>query len=339
VIYRALGRTHLEVSALAFGAGPVAALMTGGDRDVQRATIARAVEQGINWFDTAATYGEGRSESALGAALGELDPGEKVQVATKVRLPEELHGPLRDSVREAVHASLKRLGRRRITLLQLHNAVTRQRGDEPTSLCPAEVLSPGGVLEAMADLKQTGDVAHLGLTGIGHPTALSEVIASEQFETVQTPYSLLNPSAGRVMSERFTEADYGDILSACARQSKGTFAIRVFAGGALANQPASQHTRKTRFFTLDLYHRDLQRAATLREWLASYEIEPTDAAVRFAVFHPHLTAAIVGLARPVEVDHAVASVARGPLPPAVEAALERWFDGGLTSFDEETRST
>ena len=54
MIVRTLGRTGLRVSAVSFGAGPVSGLMTGTDADLQHATVARAIERGINWFDTAA---------------------------------------------------------------------------------------------------------------------------------------------------------------------------------------------------------------------------------------------------------------------------------------------
>ena len=57
--FRALGRTGIEVSAIAFGAGPIPGLMTSQDRQRQRETLACALEAGVNWIDTAATYGAG----------------------------------------------------------------------------------------------------------------------------------------------------------------------------------------------------------------------------------------------------------------------------------------
>ena len=68
--YRPLGNTGIQVSVVSFGAGPIAGLMTSPQRaDDQLRTIARAIELGVNWFDTAATYAEGRSEECLGRAL------------------------------------------------------------------------------------------------------------------------------------------------------------------------------------------------------------------------------------------------------------------------------
>ena len=67
--FRALGRTGIDVSGIAFGAGPIPGLMTSQDRQRQRETLASALEAGVNWIDTAATYGAGQSESSLGQTL------------------------------------------------------------------------------------------------------------------------------------------------------------------------------------------------------------------------------------------------------------------------------
>ncbi|MBI3838133.1 MAG: aldo/keto reductase [Planctomycetia bacterium] len=72
VEYRTLGSTGLAVSAVSFGAGPVSQLLVGDRLDAQRETILRALDSGVNWFDTAATYGNGQSEANLGRVLAEL---------------------------------------------------------------------------------------------------------------------------------------------------------------------------------------------------------------------------------------------------------------------------
>src|SRR4249920_2683085 len=109
--YRTLGSTGLAVSAIAFGAGPVSQLLTGDCQQAQRETILRAVELGVNWFDTAATYGEGRSEESLGRVFQELGPTATaaVHVATKVRIPVAALHDIRRFVLDSVALSLKRL--------------------------------------------------------------------------------------------------------------------------------------------------------------------------------------------------------------------------------------
>jgi L-galactose dehydrogenase/L-glyceraldehyde 3-phosphate reductase len=316
--YRALGSTGLKVSALAFGAGPVPATMTSEDPDAQASVVARAIEQGINWFDTAAGYGQGKSEAALGATLRRLGASDRVHIATKVRLADDQFGAIAAAVRASVEASLSRLGVSRVTLLQLHNSITARRGDEPTSLTPTDVLDQ--ILPAFEQLRRDGLVRHIGLTGIGQADALRAVIRSGRFETLQIPYNLLNPSAGYAMPATLSETNYGNVIADCAETGMGVFAIRVLAGGALAGNPPSAHTLKTPFFPLALYDRDRQRAERLVELLPE-GMSPAEAAVRFALSHPNVTSAIVGFSTPEQVDDAVRWAGRGPLDDSLISAI------------------
>src|SRR5437588_12565596 len=84
--YRTLGKTGIRVSALSFGAGPISTLMVGDDTRRQRDVVAYAIDRGVNWFDTAATYGNGHSELNLGRGLEELVASSLVHGATKVGL-------------------------------------------------------------------------------------------------------------------------------------------------------------------------------------------------------------------------------------------------------------
>lgn len=313
LIYRRLGDTGIRVSAIAFGAGPVPALMTDPGSDAYLNTVRRAIAAGINWFDTAATYGKGVSELNLGAALRDAGSPEGIHVATKVRLMPEQLGDIRGAVRESVTGSLERLGVERVTLLQLHNSITARRSDEPTSITPADVLDAGGVLDAFEELRGEGLVEQIGLTGLGQPGALRTVISSGRFATVQTPYHLLNPSAGRTMPDSFAETDYGNVICDCAAAGMGVFAVRVFAGGALSGQPPSRHTHTTRFFPLDLYQRDQQRAAELLERVGG-RVDVKELAVRYVLSHQQITSAIIGFGEPAHVDEAVRFLEAGPLP-------------------------
>ena len=248
--YHALGSTGIQVSALAFGAGPVSQLLTGDNVDSQRRTLAAAIAVGINWIDTAATYGEGRSEENLGRALADLGAAEQVHVATKVRvMPDQLGRITADGARQRREqpAPAAATARYAAASSQLDHRVA---GAEPTSLTPAHVLAPGGLLEEMQRLRAAGLVEHFGLTALGEPAALREVIDTGHFATIQIPYNLLNPSAGRDVPADFAEANYGNLIGHAAGLGMGAFAIRVLAGGALAGKPPSPHTLKTPFFPL-----------------------------------------------------------------------------------------
>ncbi|MFP6767640.1 MAG: aldo/keto reductase [Planctomycetaceae bacterium] len=309
---RPLGRTGLDVSVLSLGAGPIPALMTGDTSDVQRAVLQRALQHGINWIDTAASYGDGRSEQNLGDSLRDLGALDGFHLATKVRLmPDQLaQRSIRDIVRDSVTGSLKRLGVERLTLLQLHNSVTGDRGDLPTSLTAEDVLGPQGVCQAMQELQDEGIVDHLGLTGLGPVSALRELIASDRFATLQVPYHLLNPTAGQPAVAGWTETDHGQIIDDCANAGMGVFAIRVYAGGAILGRPPAVHTYTTRFFPLDLYQRDARRAADLAATLPASDT-PQRAAVRFVVGNRAVTSAIIGFSETAHVDAAVAALPSG----------------------------
>ncbi|MEO2022617.1 MAG: aldo/keto reductase [Pirellulaceae bacterium] len=319
--YRTLGQTGIEVSAIALGAGPVPDLMTSRDSQRQLETLRCALDAGVNWIDTAATYGGGWSETNLGQALRDLDGVDAVHLATKVRLAMQDEGTIEARVRQSVTGSLQRLSVDRLALLQLHNSITVCRGDEPTSVSVEDVLGPGGVLEVFEQLQHEGVVDHLGLTGIGQPEALREVIRTGKWATIQVPYNVLNQSAGRDVLSDFTEANYGNVIADCAEQQMGVMAIRVYAGGALANQLPSRHTRQTRFFPLDLYERDQHRVERLASRLQG-DLDIKEVALRYVLGHPKISSAIIGFSEPGHVQDAVEYLAAGPLASAVIEKLQ-----------------
>ena len=313
--YQSLGNTGIEVSRLAFGAGPIPALMTGDDDGRQNQILQHAIDSGINWIDTAATYGNGNSETSIGRALQKLGDPSHVQLATKVRLfPEDL-ADMAGHIRRSVESSLKRLQRPKVTLLQLHNSVTNNRGDEATSITPDDVLH-NGVLAAMQQLQREGLVDFLGLTGIGHPHALREVINSGEFQTIQIPFNLVNPSAAFDFPESFVETSYGNVVADCVRNGMGVFAIRVYAGGALLGAEPAKHTYTTKFFPLDLYRRDCAKAAELAGRL-THGLSIQSAAIRFVTGNPQFTSAIVGFSETDHIDEAISACEAGPLPDSL----------------------
>ena len=108
---RTLGRTGLKVSALGFGCGAVGGLMVNGTPADQERAVAWAIDQGINYFDTAAQYGDGKSETNLGRVLKALKaPKDKTLVGTKMRVSPADRGRIGPAIVEAMDASLQRLG-------------------------------------------------------------------------------------------------------------------------------------------------------------------------------------------------------------------------------------
>ncbi len=287
------------------GAGPVSGLMTGSDHLLQRQLFETLVAYGIDWVDTAAGYGEGASERNIGRALEALAPNARAQfrVASKVRVDPHSAVPYREQILHSVEQSLKRLGLSKLTLLQLHNGVTQKTSDEPASVSAEEILKPGGIWEGLLAIKNAGLCDWIGLTGTGHPASLRHLIRQSLFDTIQLPYNILNPSAGTKMPEGFAEKNYDNILTDCKDQRMGVFAIRVLAGGAILQQPPSAHTLRTPYFPIDLYERDRQRASST---LPPSLDQSLGQAIRFALTHEAIHAAIIGFANPQQVDSAVA---------------------------------
>jgi len=296
--YRLLGRTQLQVSVVGLGCGPVPALMTGADTNRQRDVLARAIDAGINWIDTAAGYGDGQSETSIGRALRDLHVQDKVHVATKVRLTNADLDDIESAVRRSLAASLGRLGLSHVTLLQLHNGITAERGTIAASLSPDDVI--GGVRDAFERVRADGLVRHIGLTGTGESAALSAVVESGAFDTVQIPHHVLGPADP-------------EVLRRCQAHDMGVFAIRVFAAGALLGNEPSVHTLKTPYFPLALYEEDRRRAAELANRLGD-TMTMKEMALRFALSSPLPHVALVGMAEPSQVDEVVELAMRGALP-------------------------
>ena len=107
--YRTLGRTGIRVPEVGFGCGNVGGLMVRGSLDEQVMAVQRALDLGVNYFDTAPSYGDTLSETNLGLVLKELRP--QVHVATKVHVRDDGLKDIRGTVRRSIEDSLRRLGR------------------------------------------------------------------------------------------------------------------------------------------------------------------------------------------------------------------------------------
>src|ERR1044071_1124311 len=103
---RVFGRTGLKLSVLGFGCGAVGGLMVRGEPADQERTIARALDAGVHYFDTAVQYGGGKSEENLGRVLRTLKPKAAI-VGTKVRLPPEMFGRIAEAAATSLEGSLK----------------------------------------------------------------------------------------------------------------------------------------------------------------------------------------------------------------------------------------
>ena len=299
--HRQLGRTGLRVSALGFGCGSVGGLLVRGDhKDIVEA-VAYAIESGINYFDTARSYGNGRSETNLGLTIEEL--GAEVVIGTKVDLRTEEMDDIEGSVIASVERSLKRLGRDRVDLIQLHNPIAAQRQPERgwVSVNDAEVA-----LQAFERLKEQGKVGHYGINGLGETPAIHRIIATGLADTAQTAYNLLNPSAGQRVPRDFPFQDYEQLIDRAVDMRMGTIAIRVLAAGALSGSMVRHRTAARSvgpIGTSTSYAEDVALAQRFSflvdEGLVDSLIE---AALRFVIGNGAVSTALVGLSNMAQLE-------------------------------------
>ena len=320
---RQLGATGLAVSGLGFGCGAVGGLMVRGDPSEQRQAVSRALEAGITYFDTAAQYGDGRSEENLGRVMRELGAWSRVVVGTKVRLRPEETTDTAGAIRASLEASLKRLGRSDVDVFYLHNPVglTRSGGG---SLDLATVV--GEVAQGLRAVVEAGLARHIGFTGLGDSAAVHEAVRTEPYEAVQTYFNVLNPSAG-FTGHTGGQQDFEGLIDTAARAGRGVVVIRVLAAGAAAAEPvraANAGDPGGSLVSGGSFAADAERGARLRDLAAELGLEsPVELALRFGLSKPGVSTVLVGYSSLDHLEQAIKYANRGPLSDdAVRQALD-----------------
>ena len=317
--YRDLGATGLSVSVLGFGCGNVGGLLVRGAPAERERAVARAIELGINYFDTAPLYGDGLSERHLGEALRAVRG--TPHVGTKFRLEAEHMTDVAGAIARSLDESLRRLGREQVDLFQLHNRVAARTGSGAVGV--DDLLAR--VLPAVESLRSQGKLRFFGITGLGETAALHRAIDSRAAATVQTCYNLVNPSAGLDVPPGFPAQDFGRLLRRAGEHKVGVIVIRVLAGGALSGlitrHPIAVPTVDP-IATGPDYAADVERARMLSSLISEgYAESLVDASLRFAIGPESVSTVLLGYSSIEQLEGAVASVARGPLPPAAFHAL------------------
>ena len=320
---RKLGRTGLEISVLGFGAGAVGGLMTKGAAADQERAIARAVDQGINYIDTASLYGNGESERNLGRVLKALKPN--IVLGTKFRLKAVDRSRVAAFIAQSMDESLKRLQRDSVDLFQLHNPLVARDADDRMDI----EIALNEVVPALQALVKAGKTRFVGFSGVGETPALLKAVESKSFDTMQVVYNALNPSAGGAMPEWSDGGapgqDYGRVLERTRANDMGTIVIRALAGGALAGtterHPLAMQVVDPIGSAPD-FSGDVARAKALEPLVReSGSASLAEMAQRFVISNPAVTTMLVGYSTLDQLDQALAAVAKGPLPAGILAKI------------------
>jgi L-galactose dehydrogenase/L-glyceraldehyde 3-phosphate reductase len=289
--------------------------MTRGDAADQERAVARALDAGINYFDTAPQYGNGESEKNLGRVLKSLKP-KNIVIGTKVRLPEDTYRRIGDTIAASLDASLQRLGRDQVDLFQLHNQVAAR--NDARSLSVDAILNE--VVPAFERLRKAGKTRFIGITALGETDALHRVVDARVFDTGQVAYNALSPSAGGPIPARYPGQDYRNLLARMAAANIGAINIRVLAGGALSGAEARHPLGSPVVEPIGsgaTYSADAKRALRLQPLLdEGHASSLIEAGLRFVIAHKAISTVLVGYSNMEHLETAIAAMNKGPLPAA-----------------------
>jgi aryl-alcohol dehydrogenase-like predicted oxidoreductase len=299
--YEKLGQTGLKVSRLCLGCMTYGVPDRGAhpwtlDEEESRPLIKRALELGINFFDTANSYSDGTSEEIVGRALRDFARREEVVLATKVfhamREGPNASGLSRKSIMTEIDASLQRLGTDYVDLYQIH------RWDKST---PIEET-----LEALHDVIKVGKARYIGASSMyawqfAKALYVADLNGWTRFASMQNHYNLLNREEEREM------------MPLCAAEGIGVLPWSPLARGRLTrdwNETSNRMERdefgKTLYTaTPDADHKIIGRVA---EIAAKRGIPRAQVALAWVAQKPFVTAPILGASKPHHLDDAVAAL-------------------------------
>lgn len=317
--FRTFGRTGLRISELVFGGGWVGGVLIHQDDDTKLNTLRRAIDAGINWVDTAPSYGQGRSEQALGWLLKEVQP--KPYLSTKVMLDAARLDDIRGQVERSVHESLKRLDRDSVDLLQLHNQI--ERAPKGNAVAVEHAIGAGGAADALERMRSQGLTRYIGFTALGDAESCRAVVDSGRFDSAQVYYNVINPSAGRNMPPGWVGHDFGNLIVACHAQRMGIMAIRVFAAGVLASE--TRHGREVVITREAELATEERRARAVFAALGNRYGTRAQTALRFALANPNISCAVIGLAGLAHLEEALTGAEMGRLPKAAMEKLDQLY--------------
>jgi aryl-alcohol dehydrogenase-like predicted oxidoreductase len=310
--YIRLGSTGMKVSRICLGC------MSYGqaserwqwvlNEEQSRPYIQRALELGINFFDTANVYANGTSEEYLGRALKDFAKRDEVVIATKVRQPmgpgPNDYGLSRKHIMSAIDASLRRLGTDYVDLYQIH------RWDYET---PIEET-----LEALHDIVRAGKVRYIGASAMfawqfAKAQYTADLHGWTRFVSMQNHYNLIY------------REDERELLPFCQDQSVGVIPFSPLARGWLARKPAEETLRGQRDALIkDRYDRQdnltiIQRVSDLAE---KRGLPMAQVTLGWMLSKPVVTAPIIGATKPHHLEDAVAALSIQLTPDEIQRLEE-----------------
>ena len=310
--YTKLGKTGLDVSRLCLGCMTYGIPERGThpwtlDEEASRPFLRRALELGINFFDTANTYSDGTSEEIVGRALRDFAKREEIVVATKVYFPWRSgpngNGLSRKAIMTAIDASLKRLGMDYVDLYQIH------RWDNQT---PIEET-----LDALNDLIKAGKVRYIGASSMyawqfSKALYLADRHGWTRFASMQNHYNLIAREEEREM------------LALCASEGIGVLPWSPLARGTLTRDwQASTSRSETDQVSKRLYTKTAEADRRVVESVAAVAakrgVPRAQVALAWLLSKEAVTAPIIGASKANHFDDAMAALSLELTPDEIRA--------------------
>ncbi|HUV14558.1 MAG TPA: aldo/keto reductase [Acidobacteriota bacterium] len=305
--YRTLGRTGLKISEIGFGAWGIGAVMWKGAKDDESLqALNTAIDEGVNFLDTALVYGNGHSEQLVGEVVRARS--ERIYVATKVP-PKNRIWPARGSLEEVfpsdyivvcVETSLRNLGLERIDLLQLHT-------------WNPEWLKQDEWFETLTELRQQGKMAYFGVSINDHqPDSALELVRSGKIDTVQVIHNI------------FDQSPEDELFSACLEHSVGVIVRVPFDEGSLTGKITPQTIFpkgdwRHAYFKGDRKRQVHERAKVIESLLGEESNSLPDLALRFCLQPNAVSTVIPGMR---SVKHVLANTSASEKPRLSNTMIE-----------------
>jgi aryl-alcohol dehydrogenase-like predicted oxidoreductase len=325
--YRTFGRTGASVSEIGFGAWAVGGAWGPQPEEESAAALHKALDLGVNFIDTAALYGKGRSEQIIGRVLKERR--EKIFVATKTPptpgpWPPSPYCRIEDRypenyLRENIDERRRTLGVDSIDLLQLHTW-TRAWNKNPRAL------------DTLKKLQSEGKIKYIGISTPEHDQhSVLEPMRRGYLDAVQVIYNI------------FEQEPAAELLPAAKELGVGVIVRVAFDEGSLTGkfrrgQQFGKDDFRSRYFAGDRLDRTVERVERIQAEIAKLPPEGNytlaDVALRFVLAHPAVSTVIPGIRT---IAQAEANAAAADLPPLGEELLVKlrghawlrafWYDG------------
>ncbi len=314
--YRTLGRTGWKISEISFGAWAIGGSWGNVDDRESLAALHAALDGGVNFFDTADVYGDGRSERLLAKLKKERK--EKFYIATKAgrRLPAQTpEGYNRKNLTAFIHRSLKNLNTDTIDLLQLH--------------CPhTEVFYRPEVFGILDDFVKAGKLRHYGVS----VEKVEEALKAIEYPNVQSVQIIFNIFRQRPAERFFAEAQRRKVgILARVPLASGMLSGKITHASAFAkddhrnfNRHGQAFDRGETFSGVD-FDTGLKAVGQLKK-LTPPNASLAQLALRWILEFPAVTCSIPGAKRPAQVTENIAASALPRLSPATMKKIGAIYD-------------